>query len=244
MPRPLLDRQVSLLEYLTSGAAIFGHGDASLKPAPHGIDRGLLHLVARFSHDKRMEKIVAIFPKTFELLGGDADAVARGFADTCPSVDTSRIENARQFYDFLAAGQRDEPLKPPHLQDVAACELAFADARVLGGDRDLKADKARIRPRGWIRRDCGVVLLRCSHDIRPIFEEVSGGTAATQRDTPLAISFPRGAEHAKVFQVAPVVFDMLAAIGDWTDPATLGVPPELKELIRDLAQCGLIEAPS
>jgi len=47
-----------------------------------------------------------------------------------------------------------------------------------------------------------------------------------------------------VFEVAPVAFDMLAAIDDWTDPSTLGASPDLKELICDLAQCGLIEAPS
>jgi hypothetical protein len=244
MPRPLLDRQLSLLEYLTSGAAIFGHGDASLNPTLHGIDRGLLHLVARFSHDKRMEKIVAMFPKTFALLEGDGDAVAREFADACPPVDISRIENARQFYHFLAAGRRGELLKPPHLQDVAACELAFANARVLGSDRGLEAEKARIRPRAWIRRRSGVVLLRCSHDIRPLFEEDSGGTVLIRRDTPLAISFPPGVKHPKVFEVASVVFDMLGAIDDWTDPAALGASPDLKELIRDLVQCELIEAPS
>jgi hypothetical protein len=244
MLRPLLDCQISLIEYLTSGRAIFGQGDAYLEPTLHGIDRGLLHLAARFSHDKRMAKIVATFPKTFELLEGDGDAVAHEFADACPPADISRIENARQFYGFLATGRRNRPLKPPHLQDVAACELAFANARILGDNQDLEAQKARIRPRGWVRRGAGVVLLRCSYDIRPAFEEVSGGSALIKRDTQLAISFPPAAKYPKVFEVAPVVFDLLAAIDDWTDPATLRASPDLKELIRDLAQCGLIEGPS
>ncbi|MBV9627547.1 MAG: hypothetical protein JO230_05550, partial [Xanthobacteraceae bacterium] len=58
MAARLLDRQHSLLAYLTSGEAIFG--DQHQKPAEpslRGIDPGLLHLEARFSHEKRMEKI-------------------------------------------------------------------------------------------------------------------------------------------------------------------------------------------
>lgn len=243
LPRPLLDRQISLIEYLTSSRAIFGQDDASLEPTLQGIDHRLLHLLARFSHDKRMEKIVAIFPKTFELLEGDGDAVAHEFTEACPPADMSHIENARQFYGFLAAGRSNRPLKPPHLHDVAACELAFANARILGDNRDLEAQKARIRPRGRVRRGAGVVLLRCSYDIRPVFEEVSGGSAPIKRDTQLAISFPPAAKCPQVFEVAPVVFDLLAAIDDWTDPATLRAAPDLNELIRDLAQYGLIEGP-
>ena len=76
MANLLLDRQVSLLKYLTSGTAIFGDtGDASLDPALHGIDRGLLILEARFSHEKRMGKIAAVFSRTFEILAGDQAAI-------------------------------------------------------------------------------------------------------------------------------------------------------------------------
>src|SRR2546422_154417 len=71
MANRLLDRQVSLLEYLTSGQAIFGdRAEPTLDQPLQEIDRGLLHLEARFSHEKRMEKIVAVFPKTFEVLSG------------------------------------------------------------------------------------------------------------------------------------------------------------------------------
>ena len=47
----LLDRQVSLLNYLTSGAAIFGdQREASIDRALRGIDLDLLHLEAHFSY--------------------------------------------------------------------------------------------------------------------------------------------------------------------------------------------------
>ena len=39
-----------------------------------GIDRGMLHLEARFSHEKRMEKIAAVFPVTFALIGAGRTA--------------------------------------------------------------------------------------------------------------------------------------------------------------------------
>jgi hypothetical protein len=70
MAKRLLHRQVSLLNYLTSGAAIFGDArEPPLDPALRGIDRALLRIEARFSHDKRVQKIVAVFARTFDLLG-------------------------------------------------------------------------------------------------------------------------------------------------------------------------------
>jgi hypothetical protein len=48
--------------------------------------------------------------------------------------------------------------------------------------------------------------------------------------------------HPKVFEVLPVVYDILAAIDEWTDRSTLGARPEADRLIGDLATHGLIEA--
>src|SRR6185295_14431270 len=170
MTRRLLDRQVRLLEYLTSGDAIFrGNRQAPIDPALQGIDRGMLHLEARFSHEKRMEKIAAVFPVTFDLIGAGLDGIVRGFVDACPPLDISRIENARQFYDFLTARWKREPPAPCYLPDVAACELACAQVRVApdaGEPATAPVDAARA----GIRRKRGVVLLRAAYDIRAIFE--------------------------------------------------------------------------
>jgi hypothetical protein len=63
MSNQLIDRQVSLLEFLTSGATIFDdQSDAILDGSLRGIDRRLLRVEARFSHEKRMEKIITVFP--------------------------------------------------------------------------------------------------------------------------------------------------------------------------------------
>ncbi len=127
MAKRLLERQVSLLHYLTSGGAIFGGKDcAGLDVNLQGIDRELLNLEARFSHEKRLEKIVAVFPRTFALLEANREILIRQFVDACPPLAIGRLENAGQFHDFLAARWRHEPAKPAFLPDVAACELALA----------------------------------------------------------------------------------------------------------------------
>src|SRR3954467_13519535 len=114
----LLHRQVKMLEYLTSGDAIFGgNGPAPTDPALSGINREMLHLEARFSHEKRMEKIADVFPATFSLLGSGLAGVVRDFVRTCPPLDISRIENARQFHDFLTARWGRKPPSKLYLPD-------------------------------------------------------------------------------------------------------------------------------
>jgi hypothetical protein len=242
MTSRLLERQVRLLEFLTSSAAIFGEGDdSSLDPALHGFDGGLLRLEARFSHEKRMDKIVTVFPKTFELLAGDRDAVVRAFVEACPPIDVSRLDDARQFYGCLCTRWRSVPPDPPYLRDVAACEFACLRIRVGAEDRRPEPANGRPPPRDGIRRYPGFILLRCCYDIRPIFEGDSGGAAPTKRDVPLVVGMPPGADHPRVFEVLDVVFDLLAALDDWTDPAALGTAQELKPLIGELAEHALLE---
>jgi hypothetical protein len=238
----LLNRQASLLEHLTSGAAIFGdRDDASLDPILQGIDRTLLRLEARFSHEKRMAKILAVFPRTFEILGDRRAAIIRKFAEACPPVDISRLANAGQFYDFLAARRR-RASEPPYLIDVAACELECLKVRTAVEQQGMAAESlTSTRLRRVIRRSPGIALLRCAHDIRSIFEAGVGGAAPETRDTPLAVAMPPGADDPRVFELLPVVFDLLAALDAWTDPAVFGETTKVQGLIGDLVEHGLIE---
>ena len=234
MTRRLLDRQVRLLEYLTSGDAIFrGNRQTPIDPALQGIDRGMLHLEARFSHEKRMEKIAAVFPLSFDLMGAELDGIVRGFVDACPPLDISRIENARQFHDFLTAHWKRQPPAPLYLPDVAACELACAQVRVepdTGAPAAAPVDTARTR----IRRKPGVVLLRAAHDIRAIFE--NGVTAPIERETPLAITLVSG--EPQIFELTPEIFDLLTALERWVAIDEL---PGADELIASLADAGMLE---
>ena len=233
----LLDRQTRLLEYLTSGEAIFGDvGSPSRNPLLQGFDRALLHIEARFSHEKRMEKIAAVFPKTFALLGDDRDAIVREFVHACPPVDISRLENARQFYDFLISRWDNRPPTLRYLPDVTTCELAVAQVRI-GADSPLPVAKrpAHNRP-SEIRRNPLIALFHTRFDVRPIFEGKWGDISPIERVVPLAISFRAG--EIGIFELTPEVFDLLAALDTWVAVDEL---PNAEGLIADLGEAGLLE---
>jgi hypothetical protein len=234
--KPLLHRQVKLVEYLTSSDAIFGDKRTQpLDPALQGTDRRLLHIEARFSHEKRMEKISAVFPKTFELLDAGREALVRAFTETCPPMDISRLENARQFHDFLLAHWRQEPPMPPYLRDVVACELAFASGRFADEERTPTCVE------GSVRRQRGVVLVHSAYDVRPIFENALGTAVPLQRDTRLAIVSGSHADQPRIFELAAAVFELLGALDDWVDRAAFDALPAAEELISDLTEAGLLE---
>ena len=176
-------------------------------------------------------------------MGADRDPIVRGFVEACPPVDISRLVNARQFHDFLSARWQREPPDPPYLPDVAACELACAEVRVDTEEAAMTGRRTACAsaPRRWIRRCPGVALLRCAYDIRPIFEEAAGEVAPTERDTPIAVAMPSGADQPRMFELPPAVFDLLAALDDWVDPAVFCDTPDANELIVDLAEHGLLE---
>jgi len=244
MTNRLLDRQVDLLNYLTSSEAIFADGIRNRSPSVRsGMDRSMLNLEARFSYEKRMTKIVAFFPLTFAMLGSLDNATARAFVDACPPVDISRIENARQFYQFLCDHWRNSVIKPAYLRDVAICEFASASASARADDDgadDARSDSPVAAP-NTIRRMPGIILLRCGHDVRPIFETGDVSIVPQERVTPLAIVPRAGGNRANILEIRPVAFDLLIALDDWTDPAEFGLTSNQLGLVEALLQHGLIE---
>src|SRR5829696_2759845 len=144
MSNRLFDRQASLLEYLSSTAAIFGdQARGPLDPALQGIDPAVLRLQARFACNKRIEKIIAVFPRTLEMLGTDQRLILREFVEASRPTTKSPLANAREFHEFLSARWRGEPsTKPAYLPDVAECELAMAKARNVE-DRERPSKKAK-----------------------------------------------------------------------------------------------------
>jgi hypothetical protein len=244
MANRLLDRQVSLITYLTSGAAIFGDDNAPLvDPALQGFDKQLLRLEARFSHEKRMEKIAGVFSRTLDLLGAEQATLVQAFAEGCPSASIGRIENARQFYAFLSGVWRFRPPERPYLPDLAACELAFAEVRNWVADAAAETPNggggAQAGPR--VRRHPGVALRRCDYDVRPLFEADDIHSAPVERETLLAFAMPHGAADAQVLELDPAIFDLLSALNDWTERSAFGAPEDANALIDELASHGLVE---
>src|SRR5262249_5389792 len=86
MSAPLLDRQLSLLEHLTSGAAIFDAGGPAER-APSGIPPALLRLEARFSHEKRMTEIKWVLSRTFEAEGSPSRPILPFFLNSLPASE-------------------------------------------------------------------------------------------------------------------------------------------------------------
>ena len=195
----------------------------------------MLYLEARFSHEKRMEKIAAVFATTFELLGASTTNLVREFADKCPPPDIGRIENARQFFEFLTERCKRTPLALPHVLDVAACELACAEARLRAGADTPPEPEMVDAPRPAVRRHPGIVLSRAAFDIRTVFESEDNRTPA-RRDTPLAIAWISG--EPQIVELPAEVFDLLTALDSWT---ALDELPGADELIADLTQSGILE---
>jgi hypothetical protein len=237
MSTRLLDLQTSLLEYLTSAAAIFGDRPVSPDHDLHGVDIGRLRLEARFSFDKRVAKISSVFPRTFAIFTGDWAPVLREFVDAQPPVDIGRLRNAQQFFDFLSQRSDNAQMEPPWLLDVAACELAFAQVRAHAevGESAI----ADIVP-GAVRCRPGAVLLRCTHDVRSVFEDRAGKGAGVKRPTLLAVFILPHVDRLQICDVGGEVFDLLSACRQWTDPATLDLVGS-NELLSDLAGRGLLE---
>lgn len=239
MPERLLDRQVKLLEHLTSSAGIFGTARGlSNDRALHGLDLGLLHLEARFSHEKRMGKIEWVLTKTLELLGSARAAMVRDFVDACPPKAISWLENALQFHDFLKARWRREPPVPPYLPDVAAYELAYASVRAGDIPAAAYAEPSVATP-GAIRRAPGAVLLRCVYDIRPILEGLD--ETPERRATLLAVTMPPRSDAPLVSEPSTDLFELLEMLDQFVEPSLFSDTPEVAALITDLAACGLIE---
>jgi hypothetical protein len=171
-------------------------------------------------------------------MGSHRDQIIRDFVESCPPVSISRLENARQFHDFLSTRWTFQEPEPPCLLDVAACEIAYASVR---GSSTPRFEAVRDMAGRGIRRRPNVVMVRCRHDVRAILEGDGGAADAPERDTPLAISMPPGADHPIVSELSPELFELMEMLGDFFDFDELSDLPRVSGLLADLANRGLIE---
>jgi hypothetical protein len=239
----LLDKQTSLLEYLTSGAGIFGdpREDPACHRTPFGIERGLLHLEARYSHEKRMAKIEWVLPRTLELLGSDRARICRDFVEACPPTNIGRIENAQQFHDFLSARGRNQSPGPPYLPDVASFELACATLRSGEIGEDHASQAAATAPPGAVRRSRRAAFLRCAYDIGPLLEGRLDAAPLEPCETRLAIAMVRGSAEPVVCALSAELVAILEMLDQFVDPAIFDDTPGANELIIHLTASGLLE---
>jgi hypothetical protein len=243
MAHRLFDRQASLLKYLGSAAALFGdEANGPVDTALQGIDPAVLRLQARFACNKRIEKIMAAYARTFEFLGAEQRLLLHEFVETSPATSKSTLENAREFHEFLRVRWECEPPKPAYLADVASCELAMTVVRnvVEHHERPTKEDKS-IGLKQSVRRRRSVVPLRCDYDIRPIFNAASGAIVSHKRNTSVVVTLSAGSRDVSIVKVAPVVVEVLMLLDDWADPSALNAFGDREKLVGYLAAQGFIE---
>ena len=235
MSERLIERQRKLLDYLTSEDAIFD-GLPPADPALAGFDWRRLRLEARFSFGKRIDKIRALLPVTFALLGESRVDIFRAFAVSRPPVSLARIDNAIEFCDFLR--ERGGSLVPtqPWLSDVAACELAFARVRM-----GIERHSAVETPAGTPRLARNVVLLQCRYNVAAFFEEGPNASAPERRETLLAVQSSAPALQPRVFALTADAYAFLTALADSRPLSRDVVASEFAALRGELAACGLIE---
>ena len=243
MPNRLLDRQVSLLEYLTSAATLFSEEvDAPMDQSLHGIDQGLLRLEARFCCNRRIKKIIAVFPRTFEIIGADRGRILREFVEANRQTDINTLANAHQFYEFFLARSRSEAPTLPYLLDLAACELAIAKVRNNAEESEKSFNLGQSgRPKTAIRRYRSVVPLRCGYDVRSIFEAGLREVVPPKRDTLFVVNLAADSCNVSILEVPPGVFGLLVRLDDWVDPRTLADVDDVENLVSRLAAQQLIE---
>jgi hypothetical protein len=225
-----VDGLLALQQDLLSTLAAPGAG----RPGPAGIDADRLALVARLTHEKRIDKLRSLLPATFAALGERASAYALDFAEQHPPIDAHAVANALQFYRFLSRAQDG----PPYLRDVCYCELAMS---ALGARPAPVPSSVALPAEGAVelRRRPEVRLRRCEHDIRPLLRARGGAADAAidERAVFLVIARPPGSATGKVFDVEENLFALLSLLRRWhrlspddewlTDETTCGSLTEL-----------------
>jgi hypothetical protein len=236
MSGSLFDRQRQLVEHLTGSGAIFGEGD--LFGDAFGFHSGLLHLEAKFSHRKRMEKIEGVLPGTLTLLGAGRDAIVRAFVQQCAPTSIGYLDNARQFADFLGACWRDAPREPAYLPDLAAFEIAYTEVR---GRREVRPHAAPQA--GAIRRHPALALLRTEHDITAVLEAALGEFPAVteRRETYFALMMPAGGSAPVAKKIPHELFRLLELLDDFTPAEEFAEVPGMDAIVGRLAERGYIE---
>lgn len=243
--RNLIDRQTNLLRHLTSRAFIFGTedlGSAALDPDLRGMDVRRLRLEAEFSYHKRVKKLRQTFERTANLLGRRFSAVVQDFAAACPPRSYERYPDAKRFFDHFLERWARRPPTPAWAADVAAVELALSRARTFRPadmEREAMAQRPSRSPHPWRRTHPCAVLVRCGHDVRPLFESARSGEAIRPRPLHLAVLASRGRRRPAVMELAPEAFALLEEAAEWsrTEPAARGTG-ETPEARADAASEG------
>ena len=198
---------------------------APIDPALQGIDRGMLHLEARFSHEKRMEKIAGGFSRDASICWAPAWTASCADSSTPARrwISAGSRTRASSTISCRRAGDASHPRRA-YLPDVAACELACAHVRVAPQmhrrhRRQQPVDTAARRHSPQAR--CRAAALPPTISGRSS-RTAAGHGARSKRETTAGRHFASSnGDQPQIFELAPAIFDLLTALERWVDIASL-----------------------
>jgi hypothetical protein len=196
-----------------------------------------LALVGRLAEAKRRAKIQASLPRTCAALGAEFPRLARDFAEGYPARSSRNRVNALAFYRFLRRRARTHAAPPPHLLDLARCELALISrASPPGAARpDWRGSGGAIA----IRRAPGVRVHAYAWDIRPLLVGTPNAPVEP-RPIRVAILADPVRDEPRVLGVTDEAYELLRALRGWTR-LDAGEGASARPRLREMAALGLIE---
>ena len=246
----LIDRQTALLRHMTSSAFIFGTEElesAARDPDLEGMDIRRLRLEAEFSYNKRMKKIRKTFERTANLLGQQFSGIARKYASTHPPETYQRYPDAKSFFDYFLENWALTPSVPAWAGDVAAIELALSRARTFrptAMESEALAECPKQPGSSWYRAHPCASLIRCAHDVRPLFEPSRSGEAVERRQVHVVVLASPGRRRPAIMELAPEAFELMERAAEWTplapEPVSDSAAVADKALIEHLVGQGLV----
>ena len=233
----LHERQKFLVAYL-SNPEMFMNVGGELDGPLVGLDKHCLKLVGTSALRKRKRKIKSALPKTYQLLGDDTDVLFSQFTVKYAQTETSRYNNAEQFFNFLSSVWNSSPPDLSFLPDVLIFEIAIARAHEKA-THQIYVSEVRPEPthtHAQYRRRSGLQTLQCKYDIRPLFTKDIKDVIPVLRDNFLAIFYDDVGEKHQVFEVPQQAHDFLQ------QPESLAVNTEDDAvLVSEMLELGIIE---
>ena len=242
--KSLLERQKDLVEFLCDPRAFKASPGTQQTSSPiPGIDGARLKLIGEQALQKRFEKIRAVLPKSFDVMGSDIGPLFEDFAHRYPPSHIGRLENARQFVEFVSERRHSSPFYSPFLTDLLKFEFALWSARFDqksgrdGGARDKR--QKEFRSSRMVCLAHSVQLLLLNHDIRPLLEHSGNKESIRPRKTYLAIRFDAELDDVRIFEVSRKIYEILNGL---SRPSRVGEETlaSQSDILQELAERGIV----
>ena len=236
----LIDFQNEVLAALTDPDVFARRAASHEVRLPHGVDIDKVRVVGRLAFSKRIRKIKAVLPWTFHHLRGNVSLLLEDFGRKYPPHSASRYDNAAQFTTYLGEDAGQLLSTWPFLPDLAACELAIAQAQQVVAPSAARYRHTTWRPDALIRRAPHLGMVRCRFDVQRLLSgEPREPSTVEKRPVSLLVLPPTDVAQVRVFEVSPDIYQLLADLHEWSRIGELIEPPP--HILGNLLKLRVIE---